>query len=258
MRFIFLSLFFVTSVWAQTQNSCEQPERDTILCYKMKHMVSLINLFDSQRDLMQTNYPLMKSLAADLEQVVDQIMITNTSTPHIKDVVFVKMDAQEIQERASAEDIETFKIANSIKSKCLNCHGEVDPKSGYKWSDVTAQGWAQVLPTCNESGRNPYICKSMFALKADLNYMSATTLSGITTFQTIAEIAKDMKRVANDVGTKMASHGDELPLSDVETHADEIMTMALAGSPKALAKATKVYSSCIQCHSSPDNPPTHR
>jgi hypothetical protein len=242
-----LSVYFATPALYATP-SCNTPGSDRMTCLQMKHLRSHLDLFDAQRDLLQTNYPLIEQLSTSMNSILTNILVDPNRAAHFAPLGEIKKLSAEITTLAHKQDIEALKKTNLVRQKCQQCHAAIPASTSQNWEELSKQGWINILNRCNQFDRNPYVCKNMFAMAGVLNFIQSGEDSSNQTFQSLSLMTTELRRIIADLKTKNAVHGGQSPLVEIEKRAIEVETLVLAKDPKAYDKATSLVQACAQCH----------
>jgi len=228
-------------------DSCEEANRNTVLCFKMKHLRSQVSVLDSQRDLLQTNFPLVDCIAKDMDSLVTSVLVSGYYDDHLRALSEVKSAAISIRKLAKSSSIEAFTLSNTLKSRCLACHASSSPSSGHTWESISHGSWDGVVSRCNEAGRNPYLCKQLAALMTTLNYFRSSEISGIRSFEGTEAIARESARLAAILKPFESTYPGEPSFSEIERKSIEIMTLAKERKTQAYEQGRELIQACTRC-----------
>ena len=233
---------------AYAGDSCLDNGRNTALCYEMKHIRSLLNILESQPDLMQNNFGLIEKSSKDMTQVLNSILIRHASNPHISHVQNLRSQTLLLASEAQRESLEAHLTIGKLKTNCTACHAKSAPSSGHVWDEIAVGSWAVLNENCKVPGRNLYVCRSMYGMMMGINYYFAATKSSRKSFETSAEVAKEIYRIANDLESRRAVHFMDLPFSEIKAGALEVFSLAQNEDPKAFEKGLELRNTCMKCH----------
>jgi hypothetical protein len=234
---------------ADDSESCAQPGRLAPVCRAMKHIRSHIMILETQRELVQTNFEFLETSLVSLRQSVISLMTGGHANIHIDKMNAVKRVTEKALSEARSHDPEVFKTANQIKVACQQCHNNMSPP-GLKWEDIFRTSWNSIDGRCNETEKNPFVCRQMNALVALFDSFESGAGTGRMDFELAAANAQEIQRIVRLLNS--FSHpiheGGKGPLKEVEMKAVEIEELARRRSPLIFEKASSVSQSCIQCH----------
>jgi hypothetical protein len=230
------------------ENSCMAPGRNTGLCYEMKHIRSLLNVMEAQSDLMQSNFKLLETSALDMDRVVTSMLVRHSFNTHMSYAQDVRAKAQLIASESHNASINAFQLVRELRESCQTCHAAELPPSGHKWEEISAGHWNKLTANCSAVGRNPYVCRSMFAMLVSLNYFNTSRDSGFQNFQMISELGSEIVRVANDLDVKKAVHTPELAFNEIKMRALELVVLANSEDPAVFEKSQEMQLTCLRCH----------
>lgn len=236
---------------AQAVNVCNLSTEYPEFCTRMKHLRATANVVDSQRELMVVNFTFLSALAESLKQNAASLktVIPSSLDDHKLALKEIEGLAVEMKSQAMNKDVNVLVTANSVRGKCIACHGTGNPPSG-NWNDVFGFDWNEISKECNQEGRNPYLCKSMNGLFSNYNHLLTASNAKIENYVVTSAVARDMARILGDLKAKNFSHhlgeGDRKGLEDA---AMEVATLAADRNPMAFEKAVTLGDSCVKCHS---------
>ncbi len=233
---------------------CDDPLRDSFVCYNMHHLRTQTNLLGEQRDLMRVDYPFLIAVAQDMKQIVSQVL-EKEGHEHLVNLQAVATLANDVVVEAQKESGRALEKANLIQKQCQTCHQSEDPDDGggYKWDKISKFNWDYISKKCNEpkEGRNPYLCKHMYGMFKVVDYFwSGVALQQVNN-SAVIKTAQELKRIAMDLDQKRMVH---LPGQDVQffqeviESADEIIQLAEENSPLLINKMQAVTNGCMKCH----------
>lgn len=247
MRFLII-VFAIFMTQVSYASLCNDPVRDQSLCLKMKVLRAEIDVLDSQRDLMQINYPLLQSTAIDSMEIVDKALASNPGT-HVKALRELKLEFQNLLNDSNRSNADALKYSNNIKTQCLQCHSNTNPKSGVKWDEISDNTWDKIYPHCNTT-ENPYRCKSMHGMKTSLQYFIAAAFAQHESFNQTGLLAKEVGRIAADLQDKGMIKGrhDLVFFKNVQKDGSEIQRLAANKDATTFARSQQLTQACMQCH----------
>ncbi len=228
---------------------CDDPLRNQDACYKMKSLRAQIDILDAQRDLLLVNYPLMVNVGDEIKVLVSEILKKSPNS-HLEALNGLVSESEMMIAQAKSKDAAALGTSNNLKSKCMGCHAEQSPFSGFKWSEISSNNWDKTLIHCNNSkeSSNPFLCKNMNGMRTMYSYYFNAKDSGVQTFGMTGVVASEIKRISADLASKNMVHGRADMLSEVSKNADEILALAKAGDSRAFEKSRSIVTSCMQCH----------
>jgi hypothetical protein len=230
-------------------NSCDQVGRHKEVCLQMRHLRSHIHTVDAQRDLLQVNYSLLKTLATGVQSTVDKISSHGDYADHTQGIETVKNLAIELETLATNNNPNALLTANQLRFKCSTCHSVELPSSSYSWETVFKTSWDKIIDRCNEYGRNPYACKHMFGLFSATSYFFTAPDAQDFNYDTAHETAKEINRISKQLQKLGEFHnGGNDALREVELRSEELMALASAKDPKLWQEGRQVTISCSKCH----------
>lgn len=236
---------------AQAMNICNLRTEYPEFCARMKHLRATANVVDSQRELMVVNFPFLAALAESLRLNAKTLQTVVPSSLEEHKVALKEIEdlAREMRSFATNKDVNVLVTANSVRGKCVGCHGTGNPHSG-NWNDVFGFDWNEISKECNQEGRNPYLCKSMNGLFSNYNHLLTASNAKIENFGVTSAVAGDMARILTDLKSKSFSHHlGEDDRKGLEDAAQEVASLADAKDPVAFEKAVTLGDSCVKCHS---------
>jgi hypothetical protein len=229
-------------------NDCLRLESDSRLCFQMKHLRGELRIIESQRELMRTDYDLLAELGFEMTALIDLSLGSSSVAEHVDLLVDLKDSATEMVEFAVGRDSRALVKANALQGSCLGCHAPQSPPSGYSWAQINGLTWDEINKSCQELGRNPYVCKSMYSMVTGVSYFQTYAQSGLTKTSGIGMVAKEMARISTDLRRLGVEHANASVFTRVEEGAREVIDLAQEGSPLALEKAQELVQSCQSCH----------
>ncbi|HEX4924458.1 MAG TPA: hypothetical protein VFV50_10240 [Bdellovibrionales bacterium] len=234
---------------SQEFDSCASPGRLASVCRVMKHVRSHIMVLDSQRDLAQLNFAFVEKSLQSLSETVAGLMTTGAAHVHLEKLGLTQKLAEQALLEARARNPNAFRTANYIKTSCQQCHNEGSP-AGLKLEDIFQTPFGQPTQRCNEPGKNPFVCKNMYALVASFDAFTTAGNVGRINYEFAAENAREIRRIALTLQSfnSPIHEGGNAPLIDVANRAIELERLATGRSPQVLIKAQEVSRACIQCH----------
>lgn len=231
-------------------NSCFEPGRQTNICLKMKHLFGDVQLLGAQRELANSDYGMFELVAADLENVLIQLSRQMHSLDHAEKIADVLDTARTLRQQAATTNYRTFQTANQINAKCRSCHDGVTPEPSY---DVIFQkDWASIAQACNQTDKNPYVCRKMHYLATGLNYFSAASMSDLADFRLAKKVAVEMQQTATsliNLGEEEFHTGGKEAFAQLLLLTREIEQAAEQGDSEIYQKAMGIRSVCSKCHS---------
>jgi hypothetical protein len=246
IAFIFLCL----TNFSSAAPACQGPGSDTLTCLQMKHLKSHLDLFDAQRDLLQTNFSFLEQLSNSMNTIVTNLLVDPNRAIHLSALGEVRNLVVDISALAHNRNLDVLKKTNLVRQKCQHCHLSVPAGNGQTWAEISKQDWGNIFTRCNQFDRNPYVCKNMFAMAGVLNFIQTAEDSSNQSFESILSMITEFQRIISDLKAKNAIHDSIFPLVEAEKRALEVETLVLARDPKVFQKATEVILTCAQCHGS--------
>ena len=251
-----LAATFTTNAFATL--SCDDPTRDSGICYRMQSMRAHINQLDAQRELLQVNYPYLAAIAESLKSVatdlVGRVHMDNPS--HLDGLKSVAMYANEVREKALQQDSNALVYANLVRSRCATCHTSTGaPPSGINWGDVFKQDWEMIAKNCTQFGKNPYLCKSMNGMLTAFSYFTTAANASIKNFEMTKFQADEIVRILQDLKRNKILHMPEVLRAEAEDAAKDISNLAAKKDPEVFDKSRMLPMACIKCHDQRPSPP---
>jgi hypothetical protein len=247
LNLAFFAIFTIATV-AQATDSCEQPGRNTALCYRMKTLRTQVHLLDTQRELMQVRFDVLLSIGSDIDVLTQKILTSSRPDDHLEALSLVQQSAKDLTLFAQDRSIQTLNVANALKTQCLKCHGGDQPSSGIHWGEISRQSWEQITPRCNTAGRNPWTCRNMHALGGALAYFEAAQLAGHRRFEATESQLEEMLRVSELLSEHEAVHGGSVVLRDLSQNLTILLTQARERKTEVYAGISHLAETCQRCH----------
>lgn len=248
---LLLSTLITGSVWAQRAPVCTPNNTASLeFCQRMRHLRSTTTLIDSQSALMRVDFNLLKKLSASLDSNAQTLELIAPPVLENHKVVLkgISQMAQQVNQLASANNPYALVIANNINRQCLNCHSTSTPETRIIWNDMFSFNWEQINKDCNSDNRNPYLCKSMYAMGANYNFMVTAYIAKIQEFDTTATIANEIVKIFKDLKNLNFSQLNEKHRINAENAALEIAELAKLHDNAAFEKSRELNNACMKCH----------
>ncbi len=228
--------------------SCFEPGRNTELCLDMRHMRSLLHSFDTQRELMRVDFAYLSCMASDFDGLIGKIQRTSGGIGHSQALSDIQSLVRLTLRRSNERNLEAFEFTNRIQLHCVRCHS-TPTAPGETWGDMSRMGWVQISARCAEVGRNPYVCRQMYGMMAQLQLLDSGLEAGAARYETIASAAGEVSRIARELVALGGVHGGvTAPLLEVARVAEALKASALARNPETFQKTGQVVNSCRECH----------
>jgi cytochrome c553 len=231
--------------------NCEGTVIQRFLCLKMINLRSQIYSLDTQRELMQINPEYYKSIGKGLARTArEALQIMGPDLPeHRQGLANVVRMGDELALQAEKGDSLMVVTANKIRTNCASCHSTTGSPGG-GWNDIFRVDWAQINNFCNQPGKNPYACKSMYAMLGTHSYHHSSQQAKMEDYDLTRESAKELVRILADLKVKGFQHLPEKFRAEAEITAMEVVRLADDKNPLAFEKAITIVNACKNCHNS--------
>jgi len=247
---LILCLPLVGNLKAAT-DSCDEANRISFICRKMKNLRSQVTVLDAQRDLMQVNYPLLESIGKNIEMGVNELMTRREYNAHLAGIEPVHHLAVELSSEARDHNPNALNTANRFKKQCQNCHGL--PTAKVPWDKILMTDWDQVIRHCNTNtsrNHNPYVCKSMYGIRSLVEYFDTALHSGNFDFALAEENSREVNRIAKDLlqigGPIHEEQGASL--KEIVAKSEVMIEYAAKRDPALFQFANQLHQTCVKCH----------
>jgi hypothetical protein len=249
--FVVAAMAMISSA-AFAQGTCDNPLRQTDVCYSMQHLRSQINAVDAQRELMQVNFPYLETLGKNIALIARDVhtKIQMDSQAHRDGIKNVAVGAEDLAKLAAKKDPNALVVGNLLRARCVTCHTSETPASGIVWDKVFKNDWEHIAKRCNQVGRNPYLCKSMNGMLSAYGYFITSMKTGEQNYELTAEASGEVLRILKELKDKGVMHMSEGFRAAAEDSAAEINKLALAKDPSVFEKVLELPNSCMNCHDS--------
>lgn len=232
--------------WAE--NSCYQAGRNTSLCLEMKYVRSLLNILESQPDLMQNNFQLIERGSRDMTQTLNSILVRNSTNSHLQFFQELRNKTLLLASQAQKHSLDVHKSIVTLKETCQKCHASASENTSVKWDEIASGSWTKQVEICLSQGRNPYLCRNMLGVLTGINYFLASQDSARTSYEMSFEVAKEIYRISENLESLSAHHEGEAGFGAIKLQAWELMTMAQEKKPDLFQKVRETQQICLKCH----------
>lgn len=246
MTLIFTQFYSINS----HANVCDDPLRASVVCVKMQNLRSHIMMLESQRDLMVINYNYVRDVSTSLGQLALDITkdLPTELANHAPALNSINQQADEIKNLATEKDPTVFTFTNTLRSNCAQCHSNNNPPSGIKWDQIFNMDWNHIVATCNSNGRNPFICKQMYALVSNYSSLFTAYNAGLKNYKLAQTAAEEISRITSLLIENNFLHTRTEFLTQVQAKAQEVIRLAGNQDPTTFEKSYALASSCMNCH----------
>lgn len=255
MRASLLSLLFLMiglfSNFVFANIKCNDPLRDSYVCYHMHNLRSQVHLLGAQRDLMRVDYTFLSSVADDMKAVVLRVQEKSTGN-HMSGLTQVADLADQLKRESTTQQSQSLATANAIQKACMNCH--TSGGNGHSWEEISKNDWDTITKKCNDvtPGRIPYLCKHMYGMFKIIDYFYTAVSLDVLNFSTVVKTSGELKRIATDLHQKRMVHfpGDNNNnfFEEVIQTADDLIASAQKEDPTTIAKMQNATHGCMKCH----------
>jgi hypothetical protein len=258
-----LGSLLLTAVWvgsagwvqdavADDISSCFDEGRNTDLCLQMRHMRNLIHGLESQKELLHVDYSYLVCVSNELDDLLGRILRSASGSTHIRALEDIRSVVRLTRRRSEEQNLEAFRLLGHIQTHCQRCHTEQAPP-GRRWEDLSRASWPQISLRCNEAVRNPYLCKQMYGMLAQVQLLESGLGLGTPRYETMAAAAGEIERISNELTRLGGVHGGVTePLQRISQAAGELKSLSQGRNPEALNKASQVSQTCRECHLQPE------
>lgn len=259
LQLVFSAVLVLFSFQTFAQGVCDDPIRQSAVCYQMQHLRSQINAVDAQRELLQVNFAYLQSLGKNIGIVARDVhtkiqMDTPAHRDGIKNIAF---GAEDLARLAEKNDPNALVVANLLRARCVSCHSSEAPASGIVWDKVFKNDWEHISKRCNQVGRNPFLCKNMNGMLSAYGYFITANKAGEQNYELTAQVAGEIVRILKELKDKGVMHMSEGFRAEAELAANEIQVLALAKDPSVFDKVQELPNACMSCHDSRGINPGH-
>lgn len=250
MKKIFFGLALSFSFYASAASICDDPMNYNFICNKMKNLRGHIMMLESQRDLMQINYDYIRDVSESLSTTSTELMneLPFDLEDHRPALQYVATRAAQVQQMANRRNPQVFQEANVLRKSCATCHTSAEPTSGVKWDEIFKMDWTKIVQKCDESGKNPFICKNMYGMVTNYGYVMTAYLNKVENHKMIETSAQEIVRISGLLVAENFLHDRMANIKEVHDRAKETVLLAQKKDPLALEKAYEITESCMGCH----------
>ncbi len=232
---------------------CDSAGRDAALCARMRHLRRQLNLLDTQRELMEVDFAYTAAVADDMAATMQKMLTSRLPSAHIEPLSRLRSRVLGVADFARMPDVRALCEANELKQGCLSCHSEQEPRSGRRWSELSGLDWLRLNARCSREGSVPYVCRSMYGMLTQIDYLRSADQLGAVNFGAIGAAAGEIERIATALQKLGAiPHADILPLDPVVESAAKIRVLAKRRDAGALERTAALVQSCARCHEGPE------
>lgn len=253
MRFVLAVAMLIGSTYslssaATTENSCTTLGQDQFVCNNMNLLYSGLQILGEQREMVQVNFPLLESVLNDMEKTATRVIIRMQNNPHMEGLNRVRDAVSESLEFARNQDIRVFQSAIALRNTCLSCHSGAQPISQIDWKNISSQSWDKIGELCTQNGRNPFLCRNMFAMTSMIDFFRSANTAGAPRFESTIQVANELNRVAQVIQKTGTGHGGENQLNDLVEKTTTLVSLAEKKDAAAFTMTPQVVQSCNKCH----------
>jgi hypothetical protein len=185
-----------------------------------------------------------------LDGLLTRILRAASSSSHVKPLEDIRSIVRLTRRRAEEQNLEVFRLLGHIQNHCQRCHTD-SSAPGRRWEDLSKASWMQIAVRCNQAERNPYLCRQMYGMLAQVQILESGVGLGTSRLETLAAAASELERIASELIRLGGVHGGVTePLEQIRRESAELKALATARNPEAFPKAAQITSSCRQCHTS--------
>ena len=253
LQWLCLAVLVLTFSPFAKADSCNDPVRQPVVCREMKHLRSQVLALGAQRDLMKINYDLLTLIGEEVRAGAHRALagMTTPDEKHGAGLIGVQALGMDLRDQAKQQSVEALVTATKIQKQCSTCHGQSEPTSGYRWEDIFKGDWSVLHERCNEPDRNPYRCRSMYAMFSHYSGFFTAYQVGRQNYELTEKSAKEISRIALDLISHKLAHGLDDLLGMVAKDAMEVEALARDKNPEAFDRARSLTQACMKCHADP-------
>ena len=240
-----------------SEHRCFEPGRVAYVCLTMHHLRSHVQLIEQQRDMLRSDYTMLKNIGNSMEQAIAKLMVSRHYNEHLRAISDVRAMALRLKGEAIQQNFQALRTANLIKQRCQSCHSlateETPDEERPSWKEVFAMDWDSINKRCNSEGRNPYVCKHMFGMSTMFSYFESAYLANEFDFELAESAASELLVLAEAMmQISGGAHEDGVdPFITVKNAATELKQLAAKRDPYVYQRSQTLSQACDSCHARP-------
>jgi hypothetical protein len=238
------------SLKASAATICENPRTTAFICMSMHHLLSHALILETQKDLVQVNYPLLEAIGGSVERFSSSLLTQRLYSVHLENIEGLRTVAQDLSSKAARENPNSFKTANLMKQNCLSCHSPNTSPGAPDSYEGISRLWGDERLRCNELGKNPYVCKHMHGLSDLFQIFDTSLFLSDLDFRLVELVSEEIARISSNLMVfKEDIHpGSKEIFKALHQESLELVELARKEDQMVILKSQDLRQRCQSCH----------